>query len=216
MASASSAGPLVLPLFPLPEVTFFPGTMLPLHVFEARYRALVMDVLARDRRLCVVQLRPGHTAAYAGKPPVYPVAGAGEIVNWERLANGRYNILVRGDARVRLAREQPSDTLYRIALGERLEDAVPARPLGADVERVRVACRRLLTLLKRPTDLLDAALAEGQRPGLIADRIASAVVPEAAVRQRLLETLDVGARLTRLGMALEEVVNELSEGRGGS
>lgn len=207
---------LVLPLFPLPDVTFFPGTMLPLHVFEARYRALVMDVLARDRRLCVVQLRPGHTATYARKPPLYTVAGAGEIVNWERLSNGRYNILVRGDRRVRLAREHPSDTLYRIALGEALEDTVPARPLGAEVERVRVACRRLLALLKRPSDLLDGALAEGQRPGLIADRIASAVVPEAAVRQRILETLDVGERLARVGAALEMVVSELSEGRGAS
>lgn len=211
-----SAELLVLPLFPLPDVTFFPGTMLPLHVFEARYRALVTDVLARDRRLCVVQLRPGHTAAYAGKPPVFAVAGAGEIVNWERLANGRYNILVRGDMRVRLVREHPSDTLYRIALGERLEESVPARPLGGDLERVRVACRRLLGLLTRPADLLDGALAEGQRPGLIADRIASAVVPEAAMRQRILETLDVGERLSRLSAALEDVVNELSEGRGGS
>ncbi len=60
--------PLTLPIFPLPDVTFFPNTLLPLHVFEARYRAMVMDVLARDRRLAVVKLVPGFEATYAGKP----------------------------------------------------------------------------------------------------------------------------------------------------
>ena len=93
--------PLTLPIFPLPDVTFFPHTLLPLHVFEARYRAMVMDALARDRRLAIVRLRAGFEAAYAGKPAVHAVAGVGEIVSFERLATGRYNILVRGDARVR-------------------------------------------------------------------------------------------------------------------
>jgi Lon protease-like protein len=54
---ASAAGSAIVPIFPLPDVTFFPRTLLPLHVFEARYRAMVMDALARDRRLCVVKLR---------------------------------------------------------------------------------------------------------------------------------------------------------------
>src|SRR5439155_714857 len=85
---------LNVPMLPLPDVTFFPRTLLPLHVFEARYRAMVMDALARDRRLCVVKLQPGYEASYAGKPAVHAVSGLGEIVSWERLANGRYNILV--------------------------------------------------------------------------------------------------------------------------
>src|SRR5204862_81453 len=74
-----SASTLILPIFPLPDVTFFPHTLLPLHVFEARYRAMVMDTLARDRRLAVVKLRPGYEAAYASKPAVHAVAGAGAL-----------------------------------------------------------------------------------------------------------------------------------------
>jgi Lon protease-like protein len=100
--------PLTLPIFPLPDVTFFPHTLLPLHVFEARYRAMVMDALARDRRLAVVKLKPGFEAAYAGKPAVHPIAGAGEIVSWERLATGRYNILVKGEWRIRVESERMS------------------------------------------------------------------------------------------------------------
>ena len=68
---------LILPIFPLPEVTFFPHTFLPLHVFETRYRAMVQDALARDHRIAVVRLRPGYEARYEGKPPVFSVCEIG-------------------------------------------------------------------------------------------------------------------------------------------
>src|SRR5207247_1773592 len=158
-------------LSPLPDVTFFPHTLLPLHVFEARYRAMVMDTLARDRRLAVVKLRPGYEAAYASKPAVHAVAGAGEIVSWERLATGRYNILLKGDCRVRIEGERPSDTLYRIVTAERLDDVPPLGDVVPMLDRIRGACGRLLKALDRPADLLGTALADGQPPGAIADRI---------------------------------------------
>lgn len=204
---------LVLPIFPLPDVTFFPHTLLPLHVFEARYRAMVMDALARDRRLVVVGLKPGYETAYAGKPAVHRVAGAGEIVSWERLATGRYNILLRGECRVRIETEKPSDTLYRIVAAQRLEDVAARTDVGALLARIRGACGRLLRALERPADLLDTALAEGQPPGAIADRIAAAVIPDAALRQELLETFDVARRLDRLADALDQLVRELLGGR---
>ena len=87
-AEAMAAPALTLPIFPLPDVTFFPHTLLPLHVFEARYRAMVTDALARDRKLAVVRLKPGYEASYAGKPPVYAVAGAGEIVSLRAAGDG--------------------------------------------------------------------------------------------------------------------------------
>jgi uncharacterized protein len=208
-----SGSTLVLPIFPLPDVTFFPHTLLPLHVFEARYRAMVMDALARDRRLAVVKLRPGYEAAYAGKPAVHSVAGAGEIVSWERLATGRYNILLKGECRVRIERERPSDTLYRIVTVERLDDVPPAGDVVPVLGRIRGACGRLLKALDRPADLLDTALADGQLPSAIADRIAAAVLPDVALRQELLEALDVTERLDRLSGALDDLVNELLGGR---
>lgn len=212
---------MVVPIFPLPDVTFFPHTLLPLHVFEARYRAMVMDALERDRRLAIVRLRPGYEATYAGKPAVHAVAGVGEIVSFERLATGRYNILVRGDARVRLESEVPSDTLYRIVRARRLDDVepsgdvtgAPARVVQEALARIRASCSTLLTALDRPADLLDTALAEGQPAGAIADRVAAAVLPDADLRQELLETLDVGARVTRVAGALETLIKELKGGR---
>jgi Lon protease-like protein len=200
---------VVVPIFPLPDVTFFPHTLMPLHVFEARYRAMVGDSLARDRKICVVRLRPGHEAVYAAKPPVFEVATVGEIVNWERLATGRYNILLKGEARIRLTRELPSDTLYRLVEAERLAETAPAEDLTATLARLRTACARLLTVLDRPADLLDPALGTGQGAGAVADRIAAAVLPDADVRQELLETLDAGVRVKRLVVAIEQLADEL-------
>jgi Lon protease-like protein len=204
---------VIVPIFPLPDVTFFPHTMLPLHVFEARYRAMVMDVLERGRRLAVVKLQPGYEAGYAGKPAVHPVAGLGELVACERLATGRYNIMLRGECRVRLEQELPTDTLYRVVRARRLTDTEPAGDGTPTLGRIRDACRALLSALQRPADLLDAALAEGQAPGVVADRVAAAVLPDADLRQSLLETLDAGARLARVADAVELLVRELKGGR---
>jgi uncharacterized protein len=208
------AAPLVIvPIFPLPDVTLFPHTLLPLHVFEARYRLLVIDALERHRRLAIVRLRPGYEATYAGKPPVHAMAGLGEIVSCERLANGRYNILLRGEGRLRIEQELPTDTLYRVVTGRRLDDREPAADAAADLTRIRAACRRLLGALARPADLLDTALAEGQAPGVVADRVAAAVLPDADLRQHLLETLDVASRVTQVANAVEALVRELKGGR---
>jgi hypothetical protein len=204
---------LAVPIFPLPDVTLFPRTLLPLHIFEARYRAMVADALARDRRICMVRLRPGYEAGYAGKPDVYGVGGLGEIVSCERLANGRYDLVLRGEARVRIVQERPSDTLYRLVICERVEDVAPAGDVTPLVERIRAACRALLGVLGRPVDFLDAAFAESQSPGAIADRIASGVLPGADVRQELLETPEVDLRLGRLVLALDALVDELRRGR---
>ena len=200
---------LILPIFPLPDVTFFPHTFLPLHVFESRYRAMVQDTLARDRRIAVVRLRPGYEARYEGKPAVFSVAGAGEIVNCERLASGRFNMLVRGQWRVRIDAEIPSDTLYRVVRARRLEDAPAAEDVTALVTRIRASCKHLLEALDRPVDVLESALGADQAPGTIADRVAAAFLPDPSLRQSLLETLDVGQRLRRVAQGLDDVANEL-------
>lgn len=210
---AAPAPDTVLPIFPLPDVTFFPHTVLPLHVFEARYRALVIDALERNRRLAVVKLRSGWEPTYAGKPAVHAVAGAGEIVACQRLATGRFDIMVRGDCRVALGPELPSDTLYRLFRARRLEDVPPPGEPAQALARVRAACARLLAALERPADLLDVALAPGQGAGAVADRVAAAVLPDAGLRQELLETLDVGARLARVAEAVESLVREVTGDR---
>jgi Lon protease-like protein len=174
---------------------------------------MITDALARDRRICMVRLRPGFEASYGGKPEVYPVGGVGEIVSCERLATGRYDLVLRGQSRVRLTQERPSDTLYRLVVVEPIEDVAPATDVKPILDHIRTACRSLLTILGRPADFLDSVFAEGQPPGTIADRIASGVLPGADVRQELLETAEIDLRLGRLAVALDALVDELRRNR---
>jgi Lon protease-like protein len=208
-----------IPIFPLPEVVFFPETVLPLHVFEPRYRQMITDSLAGDRWLGVVMLRPGWEKDYQGRPPVHDVAGAGEIIQAEMLADGRYNILLDGRMRVRILSEEPPDgRLYRVARAERVDDRGPApgdRTFPGRLQELRAAHARLLLALGQShPDVVGRLTVAGASPGTVIDRIVSAVVPDAEVRQRLLETTDVSERLDLAVGALGDLLTMVG-GRDG-
>jgi len=114
----------LLPLFPLPNVVLFPGVFLPLHIFEPRYREMVADALLGDRIIGMTLLRPGWEADYEGRPPIYPIGCSGVITHFERLPDGRYNIVLRGLDRFRVLEEEASRT-YRRALVEPLAERSP-------------------------------------------------------------------------------------------
>src|SRR3989442_1333693 len=204
---------MVVPIFPLPDITLFPYTALPLHIFETRSRGMVPAGRAGDRRLCLVQLGPGYEASYEGRPAVAAVAGVGEIVSCERLATGRYNLLVSGLCRVRIEQELATDTLYRVVRARRLDDLLPAGDVGPLRRQIRQACGSLLDALERPRDVLETALSADHPPGVFADRVAAAFIPDSGLRQQLLETLTVESRLSRLAQALDALVRELRGGR---
>jgi hypothetical protein len=209
------AAQISLPIFPLPDLTFFPHTMLPLHIFEARYRAMVTDCLARDKRLAVVGLKPGYEASYEGKPAVYEVSGVGRIVQWERLASGRYNLLVRGDGRVRIDRELPTDTLYRMVAATPLGETGAGGPaVPALAARVKERCRQILSAVGRSGADLQALMEELEEPAKLCDQVASALIPAPTTRQALLEELDVERRLERLAAALDDLLSQLTEEGG--
>ena len=97
----------LLPLFPLPNVVLFPNVFLPLHIFEPRYRAMVADAIAGDRMIGMVLLRPGWEHDYEGRPPVFAVGCSGVITHVEQLADGRYNIVLRGSRALQGPRGRP-------------------------------------------------------------------------------------------------------------
>jgi uncharacterized protein len=211
--------PLRIPIFPLPEVVFFPETVLPLHVFEPRYRQMITDCLAGDRWLGVAMLRAGWEKDYQGRPPVHAVAGAGEIIQAEVLADGRYNVLLDGRARVRLlAEDPPAGRLYRVVRAERIEDQGPSpddRTFPGRLQELRAAHARLLMALGQShPDVVGRLTVAGASPGAVIDRIVSAVVPDAEVRQRLLEAVDVSERLDLAVGALGELLTMVA-GREG-
>ena len=97
-----------LSIFPLQGALLFPGLHLPLHLFEPRYRALITDALARDRRIAMIQPQgPGDDA------PLFGIGCVGKIGEFEALDDGRFNVILEGVARFRLIRELDVATPFR-------------------------------------------------------------------------------------------------------
>lgn len=135
---------MVVPLFPLPNAWLFPGAVVPLHVFEPRYRQMVEDSLDGPGRLVLAAVPEQHHDQMEGAPPVHMVAGLGEIGRHQRLDDGRYMILLVGLARV-LVQEVPSDKLYRMVRVEPLEEVLPAGSQVEDLtDELRAAIRERL------------------------------------------------------------------------
>jgi uncharacterized protein len=112
-----------LSIFPLPGALLFPGMHLPLHVFEPRYRALVSDAIARDRRIAMIQPRRAEQGGANEKPPLFRVGCVGYIAQVEALDEGRYNLVLEGVARFRMIRELDVTTPFRQIEAQLIEEA---------------------------------------------------------------------------------------------
>ena len=111
-----------LSIFPLPGALLFPRMQLPLHIFEPRYRAMVTDSLARDRRIGMIQPLPGRDG-HAEPPPLFEIGCVGRIAEVEALDDGRFDIVLEGLSRFRVVRELEVTTLFRQVEAELIADA---------------------------------------------------------------------------------------------
>jgi len=102
-----------LSVFPLTGALLFPRMHLPLHIFEPRYRALISDSMARDRRIGMIQPKPAQTSAEADTPQLFGIGCVGKIAHVEAMDDGRYNIVLEGLARFRMVRELDVTTPFR-------------------------------------------------------------------------------------------------------
>jgi hypothetical protein len=123
-------------LFPLPNVVLFPRLILPLHIFEERYKAMTADALTGDRQIAMALLKPGWEKSYYERPAIEPVVCVGTILSHERLPDGKYNFLLQGHTRARVVHEHPREEgrLYRVAA---LEAVAQPQVLEIDLTRVR-------------------------------------------------------------------------------
>ncbi len=190
-----------LPLFPLPNVVLFPNVFLPLHIFEPRYRKMVADAVASDRTIGMALLRPGWERDYEGRPPVYPIGCSGVITHAERLADGRYNIVLRGVDRFRIVSEQ-HERPYRIALVDALRDASPS---ADDRDAIRHHRAKLEALL---APAIEKGAAEPKMPPAMADEdvvhaLAQYLDLEPLEKQALLEQGGLRSRAEALVELLE-------------
>ncbi len=179
-------------IFPLIGAVLYPGLQLPLHVFEPRYRALVSDALARDRRIGMIQPRIAQQkTGAADDAPLYNVGCLGRIGNVETLDDGRFNLVLTGEARFRVTRELDVVTPFRqieATLLDEAEDAVlaPVERAGFEREARRYAnAQGYLVDWEAVARLDDASLIDG----------VSQIAPfDPAAKQALLEANSIQDR----------------------
>jgi uncharacterized protein len=201
-----------LPLFPLSSA-LFPGLVLPLNVFEERYRALVRDLLAlpenAPRRFGVVAIRNGQevaptgqegratgAAAGLGEDPAQALFGYGCVADAAGIAErseGGYELVATGVTRFRLVSVDASGA-YLTAEVEEVPE-VTGTGAGALVPEVT---RAFTAYQKRLAGARDRSLTAQEfpdDPGVLSYLVAAAVVAETPVKQRLLEAPDTATRL---------------------
>lgn len=182
-----------IPLFPLPGVVLLPGALLPLHIFEPRYRVMVAEALAGEGTIGMAMIRAGSELA-GPTPEIHPVGGAGRIVESEELPDGRYNIVLEGQFRYRVLAESPPAP-YRVAEVEEL-----ASVLFQSAEQAFTAAARLRLLFAE----VAAEMAMPPLPpgNLDAERLASDIALrlrlDPAELQAFLETDSIPSRFETL------------------
>jgi Lon protease-like protein len=196
-------------LFPLPGLVLFPHAVQPLHIFEPRYRQMAADALAGDRLIALVLLQPGWEDHYDHTPTVHPVACLGRVAIDQLLPDGRYNLVLRGLARVRIVEELTTDKRYRMARvhvlpdehSDDVDELMALRTALADLILPRVSEGPVRDQLK--------GLFKGELPlGHLCDVLAFALPLPPEAKQELLEAPSVTCRARRLMEAFRAVLEE--------
>ena len=178
-----------VPVFPLAGAVLFPRAHLPLHIFEPRYRAMVRDALAGDRLIGMVQPRDSKEP-----PALFETGCLGRIIGADELDDGRYNIVLEGLSRFRIAREAAVETLYRQVDADSggFADGEEAEPLGlaqrAELER---EARRYADVLGYSVEWDAVARLDDEN---LVNAIAQVAPFDTGSKQALLEAPDIAAR----------------------
>jgi ATP-dependent Lon protease len=179
-----------LPVFPLPEVVLFPGSPLPLHIFEYRYRMMMASVLETDKRFGVLMWNPQE-----GRPA--DVGCCAEILRHERLPDGRMMILTLGQQRFQVlnyVREKP----FRVALVEWIEDESPTEDVQSLASEVKKLLQDVVRLSAKLTDQeVDLPDKYPALPREFSYWVASNFQGAPLEQQALLEMQDTAGRLRR-------------------
>jgi hypothetical protein len=181
-----------LPLFPLGNV-LFPGLVLPLHIFEPRYRALVAQLISAPedtaREFGVVAIREGREVGADGVRALHPVGCTATLQAVEPYEDGRFDIVTLGTRRFRLDAVDPTAAPYLVATVDFLDEPAGS---GADLLAPRVASAFL-----RYRAMLggDDAVELPDEPTVLSYLVAAAVVADLADKQAMLEAPTTADRL---------------------
>ena len=200
-----------VPIFPLTGLVLFPRTLITLHIFEPRYKALVERTLETDRRMATANIRPGSETNEFGKPRVYRTITIARILHDEKLEDGTFNILLEGIERA-LVDEELEHEPYRIVKARSLVDIMSEEDRHAiqeahqeSVALANEVATRIPDLRSTLTNLDNIHL----HPGIIADQIAAALIVEPYERQGILEERNVLRRIQLVNVQMRAILAKL-------
>ena len=200
-----------LPVFPLPNLVFFPGTILPLHLFEPRYRALALHCTGDGpAAMAVAPLRPDLPLTADGQPAYSTLAGAGRVVGHRANADGTHDILLAGTDVVSLE-ELGTEHPFREARATIAADTDAEKLRPADEMALRAMVAELAAMARKRNADFDFGIPIDAGPGIVADVVAHALVADPASRQRLLELRSLPGRVEAVTDAVAAVIGELAE-----
>ena len=200
--------PYPLPLFPL-EVVLFPGTPLPLHIFEPRYRQMLADCLTGESRFGVVG--PGRDGE---APDVGAVGCAAEIRANEQLPDGRSNVLVVGGARFLVQRMLDDPAPYHVGLVEEFEERPDTLPAAEPVSEVRDLFARYYHLYRSLQDVEPEAPDLPEDPVPLSFTISAALDCDPDLKRRLLATRATNERVALLMRLIPVLTRSLESALG--
>jgi Lon protease-like protein len=191
-----------LPIFPLP-IVLFPGAPQPLHIFEPRYRQLLTDCLAADRRFGVAYVTPNRAPAADPTPDLGDVGCVALIRSSEPLPDGRSNILAVGERRFVLRRWVTGSRPYRVAEIEEFDDdPIDVNELATLAQDVREGFARLARALGVLTERSDEEMDLPNDPGLLSFQVAAALELDLDAKRTLQAGRNTSVRLRQLAAVL--------------
>jgi len=204
-------------LFPLPNVVLFPGVLLPLHIFEPRYRQMLSDALDSDQLITLVLLKAGPDELAEDPPPLSDVGCIGRIVYHNRLPDGRSNLILKGLRRTRIDSELPQDRMYRTARVTILHDVhggETGKPTRRDVQRILRNMTEILNGVGRGSEADKLSVASELPPGRLCDLACHCLGFDVQAKQSMLEELDVGRRINSLVAWMDALLQTLQRRSG--
>ena len=204
------------PLFPLPNVVLFPNALLPLQIFEPRYRRMTADVLEGERLIAMGLLQPGwEQLSSSSVPPVHRMVGLGKIIAHEKLDDGRYYLVLRGIARAVVEGELRGDLPYRVGQLTLCPDLISGNPTFDRHDRA-LELTSLFTRLFPQVDLHKLFLHSiAEMPlSTVCDVLLGSIPLPPEVSQQFLNELDVDARSEKLLNLLHQAVQLDASTRG--
>ena len=198
--------PFRLPIFPL-SVVLFPGTPLPLHIFEPRYKRMLADCLAGDRRFGITP-----ASETSGVPEPGTIGCVAEVRVNQELPDGRSNIVVVGGSRFVLSRLLDESLPYLVASVEPFEDEDDTEPSPEDMESLRQLFSRYFADLRELNDSIPEDLTLTDDPASLSFQVAGGLECDLGVKQRLLGERSTARRIKALLLLLPVLTSAVESG----